>query len=84
MSHLSQEEFVLSYYGEPGLGADRHEHLAQCQACIAELAGLAIVLDRVTPVDVPEPGDDYEARVWSRLPLPVTNRIGPLLSRKLP
>jgi hypothetical protein len=72
MSHLSQEEFVLSYYqkrteSEPDLGADRREHLAQCQTCIAELAGLAAVLDRVTPVEVPEPGDDYEARVWDRL-----------------
>ena len=65
--HLTQEEFVLSYYGEPDLGADRREHLAQCQSCIAELAGLAAVLDRVTPVEVPEPGDDYEARLWDRL-----------------
>ncbi len=67
MNHLTQEEFVLSYYGEPELGADRREHLAQCQACASELAALAAVLDQVTPVDVPEPGDDYEARVWSRL-----------------
>ena len=66
-THLTQEEFVLTYYGEPELGADRREHLAQCQTCIAELAGLAAVLDRVTPVEVPEPGDDYEARVWDRL-----------------
>lgn len=67
MSHLSQEEFVLSYYGEPELAADRSEHLAHCDTCIAELAGLASVLDRVTPVEVPDPGDDYEARVWDRL-----------------
>ena len=67
MSHLTQEEFVLSYYGEPELGADRSEHLAHCETCIAELAGLASVLDRVTPVEVPDPGDDYEARVWNRL-----------------
>jgi len=67
MSHLTQEEFVLSYYSEPELGADRSEHLAHCEACIAELAGLASVLDRVTPVEVPDPGDDYEARVWNRL-----------------
>lgn len=67
MSHLSQEEFILSYYGEPELGADRRDHLAQCQACVAELASLAAVLDRVTPVEVPEPADDYEQRVWSRL-----------------
>ena len=65
--HLTQEEFVLSYYGEPDLGSARREHLAQCQECIGELAALAAVLDRVTPVEVPEPGDDYEARVWDRL-----------------
>lgn len=65
--HFSQEEFILHYYGEPELGAERREHLAQCQTCIAELAGLAAVLDQVTPVAVPEPGDDYEARVWDRL-----------------
>ncbi len=67
MSHLSQEEFVLHYYGEPELGADRREHLAHCQTCIAELTTLAAVLDRVAPVEVPEPGEDYEARVWDRL-----------------
>lgn len=67
MSHLSQEELILSYYGEPELGAAQREHLAQCQACIAELANLAAVLDRVTPVDVPEPEGDYEQRVWGRL-----------------
>ncbi|MGZ5432015.1 MAG: hypothetical protein ACXW31_04205 [Thermoanaerobaculia bacterium] len=67
MSHLSQEELVLNYYSEPDLGADRREHLAQCPTCTAELATLATVLDRVTPVEVPEPGDDYEARVWDRL-----------------
>jgi hypothetical protein len=74
--HLSQEEFVLNYYGEPELGADRREHLAQCQQCIAELAGLAAVLDRVTPVDVPEPADDYEARVWSRLQWRLRANVG--------
>jgi hypothetical protein len=67
MNHLSQEEFVLHYYGEPELGADRREHLAHCESCIAELAGLASVLDRVTPVEVPEPGADYETRTWDRL-----------------
>lgn len=67
MSHLSQEELVLHYYGEPELGTDRREHLAQCPACTAELTTLATVLDRVTPVEVPEPGDDYETRVWDRL-----------------
>lgn len=71
MSHLSQEEFVLSYYGEPELGADsrqhRRQHLASCDACAAELAALAAVLDKVTPLEVPEPAPEFEARVWDRL-----------------
>jgi hypothetical protein len=67
MNHLDQEELILSYYTEPELGAGRREHLAQCPECTAELAALAAVLDRVTPVEVPEPGEDYEARTWSRL-----------------
>lgn len=67
MNHLSQEEFVLSYYGEPELGAARRQHLQACPACREELTALAAVLDRVTPLDVPEPDADYEARVWSRL-----------------
>ena len=67
MSHLSQEEFVLSYYGEPELGADRRQHLASCDACVGELAALAAVLDRVTPLEVPEPAPEFEARVWDRL-----------------
>jgi hypothetical protein len=67
MSHLSHDEFVLSYYGEPGLSGDRAEHLQQCAECRAELAQLASVLDKVTPADVPEPDADYEARTWDRV-----------------
>lgn len=67
MNHLSHEDFVLSYYGEPGLGEDRRVHLEHCQQCRDELVSLASVLDRVTPVEVPEPADDYEHRVWDRV-----------------
>lgn len=67
MNHLSHDEFVLTYYGEPGLGDDRRAHLDACDSCRGELTALAAVLDRVTPVEVPEPEDGYEARVWDRL-----------------
>jgi hypothetical protein len=67
MSHLSHDEFVLAYYGEPELGSDRREHLDHCGECRAELASLAAVLDRVTPAEVPEPEAGYEARVWDRV-----------------
>jgi hypothetical protein len=65
-THYSQDEFVLAYYGEPDLGT-RREHLDSCAECREELARLARVLDQVTPAEVPEPDDDYEARVWDRL-----------------
>jgi hypothetical protein len=63
-THFTQDEFILAYYGEPDA---RREHLDACHDCRAELARLANVLDRVTPVEVPDPADDYEARVWDRM-----------------
>lgn len=61
--HLSQEDFILAYYRE----LDASAHLASCDECREELARLTRVLDTVTPVEVPEPDDEYESRVWNRL-----------------
>lgn len=66
MNHLSQEDLVLTYYREAGSGP-LAQHLASCETCRTELDSLAAILDRVTPVEVPEPAEDYEERVWSRL-----------------
>jgi hypothetical protein len=63
-THFTQDEFILAYYGEPDA---RRDHLDTCHECRAELSRLASVLDQVTPVEVPEPADDYEARVWDRV-----------------
>lgn len=67
MNHLTHEDFVLTYYGEPDLGEERRAHLASCAQCSAELQSLAAILDQVTPAEVPEPADDYESRVWDRV-----------------
>lgn len=64
--HLTHDELVLTYYGEPDLGA-RRDHLDGCDECRAELGRLARVLDQVTPFEIPEPDSAYEARVWDRL-----------------
>jgi hypothetical protein len=63
MNHLSQEELILIYYREVA----SHEHLDACDECRNELARLASMLDAVTPIDVPEPDEEYESRVWNRL-----------------
>lgn len=61
--HLNQEDIVAAYYGEAGMD----QHLATCAECKAELARLAVILDRVETPAIPEPDDDYEERVWQRL-----------------
>ncbi len=61
MNHLTQEEIVMAYYGEPCA------HLDACGECRAELGRIAQLLDRVQAPEVPEPDEDYEQRVWQRL-----------------
>lgn len=63
MSHLTQEEFILNYYRE----LDSRAHLDACAECREELARLANVLDQVKPLEVPEPDEEFESRVWNRL-----------------
>jgi len=67
MTHLSHDEFVLAYYGEPDLGPGRRDHLQECEECRSGLASLSVFLDRMTPIEVKEPPDGYEARTWDRL-----------------
>jgi predicted anti-sigma-YlaC factor YlaD len=65
-THFTQDEFVLAYYDESEIDA-RRQHLDTCDECRTELARLTGVLDQVTPAEIAEPDDDYEARAWDRL-----------------
>lgn len=65
-THFTQDEFILAYYDEREIDP-RRGHLDVCGECRAELAHLKSVLDQVTPAEVVEPDEDYEARVWDRL-----------------
>lgn len=59
MSHLSDDDLVLHYYGEDGpriVAAERH--LRSCAQCARAYAGLARTLDAVTPPEFVEPADD--------------------------
>jgi len=66
MNHLSEEQLVLYYYGEDG-SPDVAGHLAACEACRAQYAGLQRVLNVVDMAPVPERNANYGAQVWSRL-----------------
>ena len=66
VSHLTDEELVLHYFGETEDAAVR-AHLAQCDACRTALESLRRDLAVVPVPEAPERGEDYGAQVWARL-----------------
>jgi hypothetical protein len=73
MNHLTEEQFVLYYYGEGDGSPDVREHLDACETCRREYASLLRVLNVVDSAPVPERSGDYGVQVW--------NRLRPLLRR---
>jgi len=67
MNHLTEEQFVLYYYGEGDGSPAVRAHLDACEACRAEYASLQRVLNVVDAAPVPERGANYGAQVWNRL-----------------
>jgi hypothetical protein len=53
MTHLTADELIDAL--EDQLPPDRRSHLASCDACRRELAGLSAVLGDAKQIDVPEP-----------------------------
>ena len=69
MKHPSEEELVLYHYAETGgpPQAALAGHLATCESCRTHYQRLESVLKAADMVEVPEPGEDFEAEVWRRL-----------------
>jgi hypothetical protein len=72
MTHLSEEDLILLYYGEPDAPANAKAHLAECPDCATQARSLAAVLDECASWPVAEPAPGFEARLWrgiaARLP----------------
>jgi hypothetical protein len=66
MNHLSEEQLVLHYYGEP-LDGSVEDHLQACEACRAGYRGLQRVLNSLDSARVPERGPNYGAAVWEKI-----------------
>jgi hypothetical protein len=66
MSHLSEEQLVLYYYGEAEDLRTAEEHLGACDDCRARFQGLQATLKDVS-LPVPERGEEYGAQVWRQL-----------------
>ena len=83
MSHLTEEQLVLHYYGEEEedeLAAARH--LEECGACRELYGSLARVLNVMDSDPLPERAENYGAAVWARLE-PRLSARRPLLARLL-
>jgi hypothetical protein len=63
MSHCSDDDLVLQYYGE---SPEADAHLATCAACAARAGELAATLGSID-TDVPERDERYGAEVWHRV-----------------
>ena len=66
MNHLSEEDFVSQYYGEPTMD-ETAVHLATCEVCSARFGELQRVLNSLGDGAVPERGEDYGAQVWAQI-----------------
>lgn len=67
MSHLTEEDFILHYYGETEDSGPVEQHLAACTECRAAYGSLERLLNVMDGVPAPERAAGYEAEVWRRL-----------------
>ena len=67
MQHLNEEQLVMHHYHDVDGAAAVEQHLASCDECRAQFNTLRRVLALVDEMPVPERGDDYSEKVWSRL-----------------
>jgi hypothetical protein len=82
MNHLTEEQLILHYYGEPGEAEEAvdslaaEQHLEACSECRGVYGSLQRVLNVVDSLPVPERAPDYGAQVWKRIEhrLPVRRR----------
>jgi hypothetical protein len=67
MTHLSEEQIILHYYGDAEGTAEIERHLAMCPECRAEFARVQSTLRQIEPVEVPEPPTGFEEKTWLNL-----------------
>jgi hypothetical protein len=73
MKHLTEEDLILLYYGEPGVYAGEvtphsaQAHLRECRECRSAAESLAATLNSCNEWTVREPDAEFERSVWARL-----------------
>lgn len=67
MTHYSEDDLILHYYGEGQKRGDVEYHLDTCTQCSAAFQSIATTLQLVAAPDVPERDDSYGSEVWQRI-----------------
>jgi hypothetical protein len=77
MTHYSEDDLILYYYGEGRRRLDVERHLDGCPDCSAVYRSIAATLQLVPVPDVPERDDSYSLEVWQRLHPRLPEQDGP-------
>ena len=67
MTHWTEDDLILHYYGESPQPHDVETHLRECRDCAETYRALAEALALVPITDVPHRDDAYPLDVWQRL-----------------
>lgn len=67
MTHLTEGDCVLHYYGEAGDVKSADAHLAECEPCRRMFDELSRALQAMTGSEMPERSESYGAEVWARI-----------------
>lgn len=67
MTHYSEDDLTLYYYGEGRRRADIERHLDDCAPCASLYREIAGTLAMIAAPEVPERGDQYGLEVWQRI-----------------
>ena len=74
MTHLTEDQLTLLYYGEAG--DVEASHAAACEPCRARLASLAQFMDAVRSVPVSDPRAEWQQRLWPAIAPQVAEALG--------
>ena len=74
MRHRTEEELIAYRYGETKEREAIAAHLRECPQCRAEMEQIEKIYAAMSAAPVPEPGEEFERRVWQKVALRLEDR----------